>query len=132
MESGLAVVEEELKARKKAARKENKMPPTGDDELMRMLDLMKKVVSVGGQRRIHVLGLSAEDVIDYLEPVHFRKVSNWEDAHKRAHADGLDGQKFKDRHAINERFEQALNSETLVWHPDLQGLYDEVKRLANL
>jgi hypothetical protein len=132
VESGLALVEEELKVRKKTARKENKMPPAGDDELMRMLDLMKRILSAGGQRRIHVHGLSAEDIVDYLEPSHFRRVSSWEEAHKLALAGGLDGQKFKDKHAINERFERALNSETLVWHQDIQELYDHIKRLAKL
>lgn len=128
-DSGLAVMLNELKQRKKLSIWER---PVGDDELARMLSTLERVVRLGRQSHIWVHGLSKEDIVDYLEEGQFKKVTSWESAHRQAREDRIDGAAFKQRHQINENFEKALQSDSLTWHPDLQELYDQIRRLAGL
>jgi hypothetical protein len=113
----------------------------GDGELLQVLYLLRDNIFRGDNlqaKRVHIFGLSCEDIVDLLPISEFenaaRSYSCWEDAHREFRKKSPKGssKKFKKDLDINEKtVRSALSNNQDHVVPELGRLLGEIRRLLD-
>lgn len=119
------------------SRRQPHLREPGDDELRRLLDLVRVLLRgpeaevLANLERVTFLGLDCRDIVDLLPIEAFPEAASqgesWSDLWKREPR--TSGETFKNKYGIREAaVRTALSSNLDVVHPELQRLFDTILR----